>query len=60
MGEDGHEEGDGSGGIGGDDKCGMRCLIKLTALLRETQACSSSLACRGEIKGLFPNPSIPL
>jgi len=60
VGENGGEEGDGSGGVSGDDNCGMRYLIKLTALLGETQARSSSLACGGEIKGLFPNPSIPL
>lgn len=57
MGEDG---GDGSGGVSGDDNCRMRYLIKLTALLEETLACSSLFAKGGEIKGLFPNPSIPL
>ena len=60
MGEVGGEEGDGSGGISGDDNYGMCCLIKLTALLGETQVHSSPLAQGGEIKGLFPNPLIPL
>ena len=60
VGEDGGEAGDMSGGISGDGNCGMHYLIKLTALLGETQACSSLLTRRGEIKGLFPNPSIPL
>lgn len=60
MGEDGGEGGDTSGGISGDDNCGMCCLIKLTALLGETQAHSSLLAHGGEIKGLFPNLSTPL
>lgn len=60
VGKVGGEEGDGSGGVGGDDNCRMCCPIKLTALLGETQARSSSLSRGGEIKGLFPNPSIPL
>ena len=60
MGEDGGEGGDMSGGVSGDDNCGISCPIKLTTLLEETQARSSSLTHRGEIKGLFLNPSIPL
>jgi len=59
VGEDGGEEGDGSGGVSEDDNCGMHCLTKLTAPLRETQAHSSSLTHGGEIKGLFPNPLMP-
>jgi len=42
-------------GVSGGDNCGMRCLIKLTAL-GENQARSWSLARGGEIIGLFPNP----
>lgn len=60
MGEYVGEGGDASGGVRGDDSCGMRCLIKLTTLIGEAQVCSSSPARGGEIKGLFPNPSIPL
>jgi len=60
VGEDGDEIGEASEGVSGGDKCGMCFLIKLTALLRETRACSSLLTHGGEIKGLFPNPSIPL
>jgi len=47
-------------GISGGDNGRMRYLIKLTKLLEEARACSSSLTHGGEIKGLFPNPSIPL
>ena len=60
VGEDGGEGGDVSGGVSGDDSCGMRCLINLTALLGEAQVRSSSSFNRGEINGLFPSPSIPL
>jgi len=60
VGEYGGEVGDASDGIGGGDNCRMCCLIKLTALLEETRASSSSLSHEGEIKGLFPNPSVPL
>lgn len=58
--EDGGEVSEVSDCISGGDKCGMHCLIKLTALLGETRASSSLLSHEGEIKGLFPNPSIPL
>lgn len=58
--EDGGEEGEVGDGISVGDNCGMHYLIKLTALIGEAQARSSSLACGGEIKGLFPNPPIPL
>jgi len=57
--EEGGEVGEVADGVSGSDSCGMCCLIKLTALLGETQAHSSSLAHGGEIKGLFPNSSIP-
>jgi len=30
VGEDGGEGGDASGGVNGDDSCGMYCLVKLT------------------------------
>jgi len=58
--EDGGKDDEVGDGISGHDNCGMHFLIKLIALLIETQARSSSLAREGEIKGLFPNPSIPL
>lgn len=57
VGEDRGKVGD---GVRGGDNCRMRCLIKLTALLGETREHSSSPARGGEIKGLFPNPSITL
>ena len=59
VGEDGGEVGEAGDGVSGGDNYGMHCLIKLTALLRDTQERSSSLSCKGEIKGLVPNPSIP-
>lgn len=58
--DDGSEVGEVGDGIRGGDSCGMRYLIKLTALLGEAQMRSSSVARSGEIKGLFPNPLIPL
>lgn len=60
MGEDGGETSAASDGISGGDNCRMRYLIKMTALLGETGVRSSSLSHEGEIKGLFPNPSVPL
>lgn len=60
VGEDGGEIGEGGEGVSGGDNCRMHYLIKLTALIREARAHSSLLTLRGEIKGLFPNPSIPL
>ena len=60
MGGDGGEGCEAGGGVGGGGNCGMRYLIKLTALLKETQVSSSSLSCEGEIKGLFPNSPLPL
>ena len=60
VGEEGGERGVVGDGVSGGDHCGIRFLIKLTALLRETRARSSSLSHEGEIKGLFPNPSVPL
>jgi len=56
--EDGGEEGEVGDGISGGDNCGMHCIIKLIALLLETQSHSSSLSHQGEFKGLFPNPLI--
>ena len=52
---DGDEGGEAGGGVGGGGNRGMGCLIKLTALLRETLANSSSLSNEGEIRGLFSN-----
>ena len=60
VGGDGGEGGEVGGGVSGGGNCGMRCLIKLTAILGETQVSSSSLSCEGEIKGLFPNFPLPL
>lgn len=60
VGGDGGEEGEEGGGVGGDGNFVMRCLIKLAALLGETQASSSLLSHEGEIKGLFPNSPLPL
>ena len=60
MGKDGGEDGETSGGVGGGSKCGILCLIKLTALLRETFASSSLLSREGEIKALFSNSSLLL
>lgn len=50
VGGDGGEGGETGGGVGGGGKRGILCLIKLTALLRETFVSSSSLSCEGEIK----------
>ena len=55
VGGDGGEGGEAGGSMGGGGNCRMRHLIKLTALLRETRASSSSFSHKGEIKGLFPN-----
>ena len=60
VGGDGGEGGEAGGGVGGGGNCGMCCLIKLTVLLRETLENSYSLSHEGEIKGLFPNASLPL
>lgn len=58
--EEGGEVGEVGDGISGGDNCGIHYLIKLTILLGETQVRSSSLSRGGEIKGLIPNPLIPL
>ena len=60
VGEDGGEGGEAGGGVSGGGNCRIHCLIKLIALLEETQVRSSSLSCEDEVKGLFPNPSVPL
>jgi len=60
VGGDGGEEGEMGGGVGGGGKRGIICLIKLTVLLGETFASSSSLSHEGEIKGLFSNSSLLL
>ena len=59
MGGDGGEEGEMGGSVGGGDKHGMRCLIKLITVLGENFASSSSLSHEGEIKGLVSNSSLP-
>jgi len=53
VGGDGGEEGEMGGG-----KRIMHFLIRLTALLGETFASSSSPSCEGEIKGLLSNSSL--
>ena len=53
VGSDGGEGGEVGGGVGGSGNCGMRCLIKLTALLGETFVSYSLLSYEDEIKGLF-------
>ena len=60
VGEDGGEIGEASEGVSGGDNYGMHFLIKLTTLLGESRASSSSLSHKGEIKGLFPNSPLPL
>lgn len=57
--EDGGEVGEVGDGVSGGDSYRMHYLIKLTTLLGETRARSSSLSHEGEIKGLLPNPLIP-
>ena len=59
MGGDGGEGGETGGGVGGGGKHGILCLIKLTTLLEETFASSSSLSREIEAKGLFSTPPIP-
>jgi len=58
VGEDGGEDGETSGGVDGGGMRGIRCLIKLIALLGETFVSSSSLSRGGEIKGLVANSSL--
>lgn len=58
VGGDGGEDGEASGGVDGGGKCGIHCLIRLTAFLGEPFASSSSLSHEGEIKGLVSNSSL--
>ena len=58
VGGDGGEEGEMDGGVARGGKRGICCLIRLTTLLGETFASSSSLSQEGEIKGLFSNSSL--
>jgi len=58
VGGDGGEGGEVGGGVGGGGNRGIRCLIKLTTLLRETFTSSSSLSHEDEINGLFSNSSL--
>ena len=53
VGEDGSEGSEASGGVSGEGNCGMRCLIKLTALLGETQAHSSPPLVEVKLKDCF-------
>ena len=59
MGEDGGEDGETDDGVGGGGMHGIRCLIRLIALLGETFTSSSSLSHRGEIKGLVSIFALP-
>ena len=59
VGEDGGEDGEIGGGVGGDGMHGVRCFIKLIALLGETFASSSLHSCGGEIKGLVSSSMLP-
>lgn len=59
MGEEGVEDGETSGGVGGSGEHRIRWLIKLIALLGETFASSSSLSRKGEIKGLVSISVLP-
>jgi len=58
AGGDGGEEGEMGGGVVGGGKHEICYLIRLTMLLGETFTSSSSLCCKGEIKGLFSNSSL--
>lgn len=60
VGEGVGEGGEMCGSVSGGRNYGMHYLIKLTALIRGTRASSSSLSREGEIKGLFPNSSLPM
>ena len=59
VGGDGGEDVETGGGVGGGGRHGIRCLIKLTALLEETFLSSSLLSRRGKIKGLFSISALP-
>ena len=59
VGKDGGEDGEIGGGVGGGGMCGIHCFIIMIALLGETFASSSSLSCRGEIKGLVSSFVLP-
>jgi len=58
VGGDGDEEGEIGGGVGRGGKCEIHYLIRLTALLEETLASSSSFSREGLIKGLVSNSSL--
>jgi len=59
VGEDGGEDSETGGGVGGGGMRRIHCFIKLIALLSETFASSSSLSCGGEIKGLVSSYALP-
>ena len=59
MGEDGGEDGETRGGVGGGGIHGILYLIKLITLLGETFMSSSSSPREGEIKGLVSSSTLP-
>lgn len=59
MREDGGEDGETSGGVGGGGMHKICCFIKLIVLLGETLPSSSSLSRRDEIKGLVSIFALP-
>ena len=59
VGEYGGEDGETGGGVGGGGMRGIRCFIRLIALLGETFASSSSLSHECEIKVLVSSSSLP-
>jgi len=59
VGEDGGEDGKIGGGVDGGGMRGIRCFIRLVALLGETFASSSLLSRRDEIKGLDSSFALP-
>jgi len=60
MGEDGGEDSEIGGDVGGGGMRRVLCLIKLIALLGETFASSSSPPRRGEIKELVSSSTLSL
>jgi len=59
VGGDRGEYGETGGGVGGGGMHEIRCFMKLITLLGETFVSSSSLSCRGEIKGLVSSSALP-
>jgi len=57
--EDGGDDGETSGGLGGGGMRRILCLIKWIALCRDTFASSSLSPHKGEIKVLVSSPTLP-